>query len=1050
MMDPRCTLVSGAGYLCHGMESFRKLDIRLGWVVFLVVALVYGVCIEPTASFWDCGEYIACSYGIETGHPPGAPFFLLLGRFFALFSFGNENAVAPLINLMSALASAFTVLFLFWTITHLVRKVLLRTPEDYTSVKRWLVLGAGSIGALTYAFTDSFWFSAEEGEVYALSSLFTALVFWAMLKWEDVADQPHADRWLVFICYMIGLSIGVHLLNLLAIPALVFIWYFRKASRITIGGLALTSIVALALLGGIQDVLIPGIVQLAGKTEIWFVNDLGFAFNSGIISFLAILVSLVVAGLIISRRYKIYWLNTALACFTVLMIGYSSFLVLVIRSQANTPINEGNPSNPVSLLSYLNREQYGDWPLLYGPYYNTPTDSDKPYSDGDPVYVKDEHAGRYIVSDARKNSIPNYNDTGCTFFPRMYSPGHAQGYIHAAGIEGKPVMFTGDDGQRFSVNIPTFGENLKFFIGYQCGWMYLRYFGWNFIGRQNDHLGYGGETEGNVLIFPGLDDVRLGDQSLLPDSEKNSKGRNRYFLIPALLGVFGFCWQVANAKRDTLVVTLLFLFTGLAIVLYLNQTPWQPRERDYAYVGSFYAYAIWIGLSVPAMHWFFFKFAKRAVAFLLALVIGFSSPILLFAQNFDDHNRSGRTAACDLAVNMLESCDRNAILFTYADNDTFPLWYAQEVLGIRRDVRILCLSLLRSDWYIDQAKRAQYEAAPCPVTMSHWQYRDGTREYVSLFEESEDTLDATRLVQFFTSNKPGECFIGSDGDTLNYIPTRNVSLPLEKTNPADTIEKNIYWRLRSSYILKDQLVVLDILAHNNWKRPICFAVNMPGNCYAGLDEYLRLEGLVYRLVPEKNSREEGSLFQRPNVNLGRSYKLAMQTFRWGGLSDLSVNTDETVLRMFVEPVRSSCARVAVALAEAGRTKEAQELIRKCVNEIPATQAAPDDNWMELVNAAYLAGDNELASELSQTAFAHFYQSLIWYRTLAPRYPGDYSQKQDGLIVLLEMADGAGDKTLAAEYRRKLKEGGFEVPPVLPPMPAVDSLRDTNKIDSLKK
>ncbi|HEU4719415.1 MAG TPA: DUF2723 domain-containing protein, partial [Bacteroidia bacterium] len=519
-------------------STFRKLNNRAGWVVFILAAIVFCSCIEPTASFWDCSEYIACANGLETGHPPGAPFFLLIAKFFSLFSFGDKTLVAPLVNIMSATASAFTVLFLFWTITHLARKIMLRKNEDHTSCKMWLVIAAGAIGALSYAFTDSFWFSAEEGEVYALSSFFTAIVFWAMLKWEDMADDPHSDRWLVFIAYMVGLSVGVHLLNLLTIPAMVFIGYFRKTKRITWWGFSLAGICSVLLLGGVQDMIIPGIVNLAGKTELYFVNDLHLPFNSGTIFYFGTLLLLLIGGIAFSHGKKIRWLNTTLIAFTVLLIGYSSFFVLVIRSQAGTPINEGSPTNAISMLSYLNREQYGDWPILYGQYYNSPLDAEQPYLDGNPVYVKDAAKGKYIVSDARKASVPNYDPKGCTYFPRMYDSGHGEGYSSWADVQGTPTTFSDKGGKTFSENIPTFGENMRFFITYQCGWMYMRYFMWNFCGRQNDRTGYGNDAEGNMLTcIPFVDNERVGNQDLLPPSQKNNKAHNRYFLIPLLLGI---------------------------------------------------------------------------------------------------------------------------------------------------------------------------------------------------------------------------------------------------------------------------------------------------------------------------------------------------------------------------------------------------------------------------------------------------------------------------------------------------------------------------------
>jgi len=1037
--------------------SFRKYNLWVGWAVFIFSAIVYCLTIEPTASFWDCGEYIACSYGIETGHPPGAPLFLLIAKFFSLFSFGNREHVAACINTMSALASAFTALFLFWSITHLAKKIILKTEEELSKTSFILIFAAGVVGALSYAFTDSAWFSAEEGEVYALSSLFTAAVFWAMLKWENVADEPHSDRWLVFIAFLIGLSIGVHLLNLLTIPALVFIWYFRK-KPITITGLLITLVVAVGMLGTVQSVLIPGIVKLAGKTELYFVNHLGMAFNSGTIFYFVMLIVFIVAGLMISHRRRIIWLNTAILCFTVLLIGYSSFFVLVIRSQAGTPINEDNPSNAISLLSYLNREQYGDWPLLYGQNYNTPLDAEEPYLDGEPVYVRDDKSGKYIVSDARKGSIENYDSRGCTFFPRMYSSGHASAYSSwGLGVKGTPVDFATkritSDGRSAdnTINIPTFAENFQFFITYQCGWMYSRYFMWNFVGRQNDHLGGGNDAEGNWLSgIPFLDNNRLGDQKLLPQIERDNKARNRYFGIPFLLGLMGIFFHFAKSKRDAFVVSLLFLCTGLAIVFYLNQTPWQPRERDYAYVGSFYAFSIWVGLGVFFLYDLFRALKNPLVAVSISTALSLCSPFILLAQNWDDHNRSGRTVASDVATNFLKSCAPNAILFTYADNDTFPLWYAQEVLGVRKDVRIICLSLFRSDWYIDQAKKKQYTSDPLPISLTHWQYRDGTRDYMNIFEDSQDTMDLRDVVRRFTTSKFDERFVSTYGDTLNYIPTRNMSLVVnkkefQKTNTLNdymkgNLEDTIHFRLRGNYLLKDQIIILDILAHNDWKRPVYFAVNMPNNAYAGLDDYLQLEGMAYRLVPVKNPRESGSLQSRPQVSFDKSYHLVMDSFAYGGIKNPKVYADETTQRMFSDPVRLACSQIATALAEAGQKKKAIDVITKCTTEIPASQIAPDNAWLEMINTAYFSDDKILAEKLSHDAFDYFFGTLRWYQSIK-RTPGYFADKRDGMFALIQMAEQYGDHALAEEFQKQMATLNIEMPPPTPE-PVDDAVPDS--------
>ncbi|HTF05817.1 MAG TPA: DUF2723 domain-containing protein [Bacteroidia bacterium] len=991
--------------------QYRLLNIITGWIVFAIAAIVYLLTLEPTASFWDCGEYIACAWGLESGHPPGAPFFMILGRAFGLLSFGNNENVAWLVNCMSGLASAATVMFLFWTITHLAKKIILRYQQPFSQGRLVLVMLAGMCGSLTYAFTDSFWFSAVEGEVYALSSLFTAIVFWAMLRWEDQADDPRSDRWIVLIAALIGMSIGVHLLNLLAIPALVFIWYFRKTQRITWRGFLITFVTALVLLGGIQDILIPGIVKLAGKSELFFVNEMGMRFNSGIIAFFVLLAALIVFGLWWSIKNKIRWLNTSVLAFTVLLLGYSSFLVIVIRANAGTPINENNPSDPVSLLSYLNREQYGDWPLLYGPQFNSPQDAKEPWADGNPVYVKDEKSGRYIVSDSRKGTVLNYDSRGCVFFPRMYSSGHKSAYTNWVEIKGNEVDFANEDGKSAVVNIPTFSENMRFFTTYQVGWMYLRYFMWNFVGRQNDFAGYGGDAEGNWrsgISF--LDDFRIGDHDIEPTLLKNNKARNGYWFLPLILGIIGIIYHFMWAKRDALVTTLLFLFTGLCVVVYLNQTPWQPRERDYAYVGSFYAFAIWIGLGVMVLY-DLKKSVGRTLTLVAAVAVSGIVPTIVLVQNWDDHNRSHRTVARDLAVSMLESCEKNAILFTYADNDTFPLWYAQEVLGIRRDVRIVCLSLFRSDWYIDQAKKKQYTSEPMPISLDPWQYREGTRDWLSI-DAGKDTMLLENVVTFFTQEDFQYKYETMSGDTVNYIPTRFVKIA------ADNDSGEVVWTIPGSYLLKDQIIILDILAHNEWKRPIHFAVNMPMSCYGGLGNYLQLEGLTYRFVPTFNHREDPDLTERPLVNLEKCYRLFTEKFSWGGLENPDVYADETTQRMFSDPYRYSCAVTAHALAEAGMNDEAADLVRICTERIPASQILPDDYWISLTDAAWMSGDNVLANKIANEAFTHFIQCVKWYDTL-PRPSGDQGNKIGQIQLLYSLADLYGQTALTTQWKKEM-------------------------------
>ncbi len=1032
----------------------RRIHQITAWGVFLISFLVYAFTVEDTASFWDCGEYIACAWGIEVGHPPGAPLFLLLGRLAGLLSFGNVDNVALMVNMLSALASAFTIFFLYLSISLLAQKAV-RKKADAEPLLAYLPLLAGVIGALSFAFTDTFWFSAVEGEVYALSSFFTAIVVWAMLRWETVAGEPGADRWLVFIAYMMGLSIGVHLLNLLCIPALVFIWYFRTYTRVTRLGLLLAGVSALVLLGGIQNVLIPGVVNLCGKTELFFVNELSLPFNSGTIFYFATLTVLLAAGILVSqlRRWRI--LNTSLLALTTLLIGYSSFFVLIIRAQASPPINEGNTSNAVSLLSYLNREQYGDWPLLSGRTYATPLDAEEPWVDGNPVYVRDEASGKYVVSFSGKAAEANYDKRACMFFPRMWSPGHAQAY---KSITGEPrdsvdVSLSGNDGEY--VKIPSQGQNMKYLITHQLSWMYGRYFLWNFVGRQNDRASGGNDAEGNVRWGLGIDNMRAREK-FRPQSQRDNKASNFYFYLPLLLGIMGMVWQFSTNAQDGFVTVLLFAFTGIAIAIYLNMTPWQPRERDYAFVGSFYAWGIWIGLGVfPVYEWIKTLVHKAKIALSGALIVSLLSPVVLLQQNFNDHNRAGRTAARDFAINLLESCDKNAILITYADNDTFTLWFAQEVLGIRRDVRVVCLSLLQNDWYIDQMKRRQYTSAPLPISMQHQHYKQGKREYVNIDPRTILPMRADSIIAYATSTRKGEFRIDSYGDTSSIIPAQAAYIAVNKTayaqsaglSPAQMLAAHdtVVWTIAGNYMMKDQLAILDILAHNNWERPIYFAPGMPNSAYSGLNDYLMAEGLAWRFTPFYHPDTDRNISTNAACATAKSLALFQTKFGWGGLKDPDVYADETIERMFADPMRNMCVVAAEALIRENKNEEAAALIARCAEEIPHTQVPPDDHWMNLTAAAYATGQRPLADKMGRITFTHALECVRWYADmLLPSY--DNQEQRGNLQRVYELALLSGDGKLAEEiYTKAAPYVELSIPQEI--LPGGDSM---DSADTLKK
>jgi len=1130
--------------------KFEKINVITGWVVFVVASLVYLLTIEPTSSFWDCGEFIASAYKLEVGHPPGAPFFMLLARMFMIFIPASSAAIA--VNALSALCSSFTILFLFWSITHMVKKIAgkdaVLTAKDSNLSKGQIlaIMASGVVGALAYTFSDSFWFSAVEGEVYAMSSLFTAVVFWAILKWETLANQKGELRWIILIAYLMGLSIGVHLLNLLAIPAIAFVYYFKKY-EVTKKGLIITGVVSVAILGIIQGIIIPYSVNLAGKFELLFVNDFGLAFNSGVITYAIILVLGITALLWWTAKKRYYTANTVVVGVMMLLIGYSTFAMIVIRSSANPPMDENNPENLFALLSYLNREQYGDRPLLIGQYFNTPTDMENPYKDGKDVWVKSfsirkgtklvksyrseydaikymETAGdghelveEYIESGEKKGSVPNYNSELGGLFPRMYSSqashipeykkwSNYKGWMssnrereNAQKLEAKRKEYE-DKLQQYAyfaenhedpsvrdkardefirtekllknlnVNLrPTAMEDFRFFGSYQVGWMYWRYFMWNYAGKQNDIQGHGDVLDGNWLSgIDFIDAERLGNRDKLSETQLNNKGLNHFYFLPLLLGLFGIVLQFLKAPKDFVVVSLLFVLTGFAIVVYLNQYPFQPRERDYAYVGSFYAFAFWIGMGVYALfeaakslnmkglmriggislgisavmylmetimndsHSFSYALffmslvglialglmqllsksgsgdmPKAAIAGVLCLIV----PIIMVADGWDDHTRAKRRTAVDFAKNYLDSLAPNAILFTNGDNDTFPLWYAQEVEGYRTDVRIVNLSLLNTDWYIDQMKRQAYDSAPVPFSMEEPKYRQGTRDIV-IIDGTRNKTDA-----FIDINLALEvCLDDSkttrvgDGKYYNFFPTSKFSIPVDSAKVASNgtvrpidhskILKSIDWEIKRSYLLKNNLMLMDLLATNNWERPIYFAVTTGPDSYVGLEPYFQLEGLAYRLVPVKHEKSKN-----PNVTGGIAadimYENVMNDFQWGNMDDvegLGVYMDENNRRMTTN-LRLQMSNLAEKLAELKEDEKAIEVLDKAIAVMPEKNVPYDRVMLPLIEQYYELGEKEKGQVLLKRLFEIMESDLEYFYSLEPTFA---SQVYDEFSIKLSV------------------------------------------------
>jgi hypothetical protein len=1006
------------------MKNYKLINNISGWSVFIIAAVTYLMTMEPTASLWDCGEFIASAFKLEVGHPPGNPVFMVMARFFTLFAAGDTSKVAVMVNAMSALASAFTILFLFWTITHLARKILLKNEIDYNAARITAVMAAGIVGAVAYTFSDSFWFSAVEGEVYATSSLFTALVFWAILRWEDVAEEKYSDRWIILIAFLMGLSIGVHLLNLLALPAIVLVYYFKKFEY-SWKGLIISLISSIILLALLMYGIMPGVVTISSKFDLFFVNTLNLPANSGMVFHIVLLVILfifavrfsfssakttknavfAIAALFLTGIWVIsgspvlnilvlliisgaVWyiasknrtiLNTMLTGIMVILIGYSSNAIIVIRSSANTPLDENNPSNPFNLLYFLNREQYGERPLFKGAYYNAPVTD---YKDGKPKYALEN--GKYIITGHNIERV--YDQRFITLFPRMWSEqsDHQEIYQEWGKIQGNPIQVTDQSGGKKIIKKPRFSENLRFMFSYQFGYMYFRYFMWNFSGKQNDTQGTGGAINGNWITgIKFLDEPRVGTSDL-PGDMKNNTSRNRYFLLPFLLGIAGMFYHLNRDNRNWGIILLLFIMTGVAIVFYLNQYPNQPRERDYAFAGSFYFFAVWIGLGVLAL----FEMISKLLAGLLCFL---AVPVLMGSENWNDHDRSGRYLGRDVAFNYLNSCAPDAILFTNGDNDTFPLWYAQEVEGKRTDIRVCNLMLLNTDWYINQMKNKVYESDPLPVTLPVKKYYDGINNQVFIVEKTKDPVDITTIIDWINSDNKGTKVQVSSSEILDIIPSKTIRIPVDaakviasgavKQEDADKIVPYIDIKLKGNSIIKSQLIVLDILAHNNWERPIYFVTGYHNDAF-GLEEYFQMEGLAYRLVPIKSQNKNWLEYGRINTDI--LYENMIKKFVWGGASDKDVNIDYNHTRtIVVVKARFNYSRLAKALSDEGKNEKALEVLNYCMEVFPLEKFTYDPYMADIIQSYFAAGGTEKAVEMTKACCDYYYERLDYYLKQSP-------------------------------------------------------------------
>ena len=967
------------------MTFFKHWNKIIGWSVFTIAAAVYLITMEPVSSMWDCSEFIATSYKLEVGHPPGAPLFMLLARIATIFA-PSVDYVPTMVNGMNSIASAFCILFLFWSITHLARKIYTQNGEALSKVNAITSLGAGLVGALAYTFTDTFWFSAIEGEVYALSSMFTALVFWLMLKWEEQADEPHANRWIILIAYLMGLSIGVHILNLLTIPALVLIYYFRKSNKVTAKGLVTTMLIAGAILVFVNNIIIPYTVAIGAEVDYIFVNVLGLPVNSGMVVF-----SLALIGGIGYATWKTHLqgkvlLNTILLCTTMILIGFSSYATITIRAVANPPMNSNNPNNPYALLSMLNRDQYGSKPLLYGAQYSAPATNYKTatrtYLGEDGLYKQASEVVATESPEEFKQLFPRMWN-GMSRSERDYKPWAAYrtkldfqrdkdgNVLRDQG--GKPIpMEVVDYGRKISYGdqvftVPTFGENLKFFFSYQLNYMYWRYFLWNFVGRQNDIQASSSTiTDGNWLSgVKWIDEKYVGPQDNLPREIEDNKARNTYFFLPFILGLIGLIYQLNRDQRNFSIVMLLFIMTGIALVVYFNSSPGEPRERDYVYAGSFYAFCIWIGFGVLAIKDLIEQATKRntLIAPVAATIICLSVPTILAAQNWDDHDRSGREYARDIGWNYLQSTLPNSIIINYGDNDTFPLWNNQEVYGVRTDVRIMNSSYLGASWYIDEMKTKANEAAGVPFSLPSSKYTY-TNDFIPIEPRIDRAVDIKEIMDFIRSDDPATKLKYVDGTETDYIPTKRIALPVNKENAIasgivreqdrDLIVDTIFLQLDKRSINRSDLMLLDMLANFDWKRPIYMTQFYIFQNF-GLLDYLQFDGYAYRFVPiytkYKSSDEAG------RIDIDYTQNLLENVFKYGNVKDPNVYADHfTQYNIAASKARESYARTAKELINNDRSEEAIRLLDKSLVEMPISQIRfTDSNTFPLIEGYYAAG-----------------------------------------------------------------------------------------------
>ena len=1028
--------------------NFKKWNLILGWFAFLIAFITYSLTVEPTVSFWDAGEYILTSSKLQVGHPPGAPFFQMMGAFFSIFA-TDPTQIGLMINMMSATASAFTILFMFWSIVLLIKQVVKNNNES-SKGQNAAILGAAFVGSLSFAFTDSFWFNAVETEVYAMATLIMAVLFYLGLRWGNDMFTPRGNKWLILISFVVGLSFGVHFMGLLTIPAIGLIYYFKNYKTITVKNFVLANLAGIAVLLFVFKLLAPNILRYFSALEIFFVNSVGLPFNSGSIIAFVLLVGFIIFGIRYTRKKNYVNLNTALLCITFVVVGFSSWLMLPIRANANVTVNENNPSSARELLAYYNLEQYPKTHLFYGPQFTDQyagLDENQPYVDDKPKYEKDKTIGKYVVVNDFKNGSQNYNSKHASLLPRMWSSEHAENYMMYSGFldfsiktdyqmqndlrsvinDFKNSVANGEVdyedyhsflkkyGRYIDIEKPSLIKNIYYLFDYQIGYMYWRYFMWNFTGRQDDIQGKM-DLHGNWISgFDSLDEYFLGiSQDNLPVDVINNKARNTYYFLPLLLGLIGLFFLFNRDKKLFWTMLVFFLFTGIAIQVYTNVRPFEPRERDYSLVGSFYVFALWIGFGVFAIYEKLSSFSKTSLlAPIVSLVCLIAVPGILISQNWDDHDRSKRETAHAMAIQYLESCDPNAIIFTIGDNDTFPLWYAQEIEGVRRDVRVVCTSLFNVDWYIDQMKRKAYESAPIPSSLTHEQYKYGTRDYIIKEVVTEDTLSLNQFLGFITSDdartkykhvlqQQGYDTSGQRNQDLNanYLPTENVRIPVDKATvlrngivkakDSSLIVPYIDIKIKGAALYKNRLMMLDIIANNNWERPIYFTGGAFGDeDYIWMKDYLQLDGLVYKLVPIKTPVEKNNPFDMGRIDTDKMYDM-VTSWDWGNNGDPKMYHDVETRKNSLT-YRGNLARLIEALIQEDKLERAEEVADLAMAKMPVDMFGFYTLLEPYIGAYYELEATDKARDLYMDVSRKYQESLSYYSDLSEQNQSKYIQ-----------------------------------------------------------